>query len=222
MPELTAVHFALLGVTLIVGAILGWIVRSDRCAREKIAVNAGWQKELESRQLEHDRLAEQNKSLMEQISQYQASQKDYSNRARELSESLKEAFSQRDQLQRQIKDIRGNLEVAIAQRDKFHSSLQSQQSGDQAALKEKDDKIFQLSRELTSWQNRVPPLVERFKAKDQEAADLAEELDKSQQRDRQAGRTHELRPDTDRAPGCRGFARRGQRLERAPRHDCNA
>lgn len=178
MPELTAVHFGLLGVTLVVGAIIGWFVRSDRCAREKIAVNAGWQKELESRQYEHDRLAEQNKSLMEQISQYQASQKDYSNRAQELSESLKEAFAQRDQLQRQIKDIRGNLEVAIAQRDKFQSSLQRQQS-DRAALKEKDDKIFQLSRELTSWQSRVPPLVERFKAKDQEARELAEELEQA-------------------------------------------
>ena len=180
MPELTAVHIGLLAAMLIVGAILGWIFRSDRCAKEKIAVNAGWQKEVQSQQGEHDRMAQQNKSLMEQISQYQASQKDYSNRARELSESLKEAFAQRDQLQRQIKDIRGNLEVAIAQRDRFHSSLKNRESGDQAAaLKEKDDKIFRLSRELTSWQSRVPPLVERFQAKNQEARDLAEELDQA-------------------------------------------
>ena len=180
MPELTAVHFGLLAVMLIVGAVLGWFFRSDRCAKEKIAVNAGWQKERESQQGEHDRLAEQNKSLMEQISQYQASQKDYSNRARELAEALKEAFAQRDQLQRQIKDIRGNLEVAIAQRDRFHNSLQSQHSGNQAAaLKDKDDKIFRLSRELTSWQSRVPPLVERFQAKNHEVQELTEELEQA-------------------------------------------
>ena len=190
MPELNAVHIGLLAMMLIVSAILGWFVRSDRCAKEKLAVNAGWQKELESRQGEHDRLAEQNKSLMEQISQYQASQKDYSNRARELSESLKDAFAQRDQLQRQVNDIRGNLEVAIAQRDQFHSSLRKYQSEDHtAALKKKDDKIFRLSRELTSWQSRVPPLVERFQARNREAEELAQELEQAR---REIARLEEL------------------------------
>jgi len=183
MPELTAVHFGLLTAMLVIGAVLGWIFRSDRCAKEKIAVNAGWQKELEYKQTEHDRLAGQNKSLMEQINQFQSSQKDYSNRARELSESLKESFSQRDQLQRQIKDIRGSLDVAIAQRDRVQDSLQRQQSSSQAAsIKDKDDKIFRLSRELTSWQIRVPPLVERFQSQSQKAQELTEELEKANAR----------------------------------------
>jgi predicted flap endonuclease-1-like 5' DNA nuclease/uncharacterized coiled-coil DUF342 family protein len=183
MPELTVVHFGLLALMLVVGIIGGWILRADRCAKEKIAVSASWQDQLESQQSEHSRLAEQNKSLMEQISQYQASQKDYSNRAKELSDSLKEAFARRDALQRQIKDLRGNLEVAVAQRDRLKANLQSQSVQDQpSALKDKDDKIFRLSRELTTWQSRVPPLVERFQERDKQARELEEELDLVQTR----------------------------------------
>ncbi|MDG2377106.1 MAG: hypothetical protein P8M18_12240, partial [Woeseiaceae bacterium] len=50
------------------------------------------------------------------------------------------------------------------------------------ALKEKDNKIFNLSRELASWQSRVPPLVERFQEKSREAAELEAELEKTQAR----------------------------------------
>ena len=182
MPELTVMHVGLLALMLIGGAIMGWIFRADRCAKEKIAVNASWQEQLESQQSEHNRLAEQNKSLMEQISQYQASHKDYNNRAKELSESLKEAFARRDELQRQLKDLRGNLDVAIAQRDRLRSELRGNPQAQAAALKEKDDKIFKLSRELTSWQSRVPPLVERFQERDREARSLAEELQKTRVR----------------------------------------
>ena len=182
MPELTVIHFGLLALMLVIGAIIGWIFRSDRCAREKIAVNASWQDQLESQQSEHNRLAEQNKSLMEQISQYQAAQKDYANRARELSETLKGAFARRDELQRELKDARGNLEVAIAQRNRLRDSQQKNPAAQEATLKEKDDKIFKLSRELTSWQSRVPPLVERFQEKSREAAELQDELDKVEAR----------------------------------------
>lgn len=182
MPELTVIHIGLLALMLMIGAIIGWMIRSDRCAKEKIAVNASWQDQLESQQAEHSRLAEQNKSLMEQISQYQASQKDYTNRAKDLSESLKEAFAKRDEFQRQLKDLRGNLEVAIAQRDRLRNNQQKNPEAQAAALKEKDDKIFNLSRELTSWQSRVPPLVERFQEKSKEAVELEAELEKAQER----------------------------------------
>ncbi len=181
MPELTVIHIGLMALMLAIGVGVGWYVRADRCAKEKIAVSASWQDQLESQQSEHSRLAEQNKSLMEQISQYQASQKDYSNRAKELSESLKEAFSRRDALQRQLKDMRGKAEVAVAQRNQAREELQRNPEG-QDAIKEKDDKIFQLSRELTSWQSRVPPLVERFQKKNKEALLLEEELGRVQTR----------------------------------------
>ena len=182
---MTAIHFGLLAGMLVIGVVLGWIFRGDRCAKEKIAVNASWQDQLESQQSEHERLAEQNKSLMEQISQYQASHKDSVNRAKELSDSLKETFARRDELQRQIKDIRSNLEVAVAQRDRLKSDMDSrsiQDAGSATGMREKDDKIFRLSRELTSWQSRVPPLVEKFQERDKQARELEAELDKAHAR----------------------------------------
>lgn len=179
MPELTVTHFGLMVGILVVGLILGWIFRGDRCAKEKMAVNASWQEQIESQQSEHNRLAEQNTSLMDQISQYQASHKDSANRARELSDSLKDAFARRDELQSKLKDMRGSLDVAVAQRDKLRSELDTsnaRQSNASAQLKDKDDKIFRLSRELTTWQNRVPPLVEKFQERDQLANELEAQL----------------------------------------------
>lgn len=185
MPEIAPIEIGMLAGMLIIGVALGWIFRSGRCAKEKIAVNAGWQEQLETQRGEHDRLAEQNKSLMEQISQYQASIKDSNLRAKELSDSLKEAFERSDALQRQLKEFRGSLEVAIAQRDKLQASVAIREERDGAAataIREKDEKIFGLSRELTAWQSRVPPLVERFRTRDLEAQQLEVELQQARER----------------------------------------
>ena len=179
MPEFTAVTVALLALVLVVGIVLGWVLRGDRSAKEKIAINAGWQQQIESQQSEHDRLAKQNKSLMEQISQYQASIKDSTLRAKELSDSLKETFQRRDDLQRQLKEARGNLDVAIAERDRLQGDLRNKLARDNAtdqALQQKDAKIQRLTGELANWQSRVPPLVDRYRVRDEEARELENEL----------------------------------------------
>lgn len=185
MPELTTIHLGLLAAMIVVGIVLGWIIRGGRCAREKTAVNVGWQAQIDAQQSENDRLAGQNKSLMEQISQYQASIKDSNMRAKELSDSLKEAFERRDELQRQLKEIRGNLEVAVAQRDRLQTDVRSRDlrgEATESALKEKDEKIFRLRRELSSWQQRVPPLVDRFRERDRDARALEEQLQAANER----------------------------------------
>lgn len=185
MPELTAIEFGLLGIVLVLGLVLGWILRGNRSGQEKIAINAGWQEQIAAQRSEHDRLAVQNKSLMEQISENQASHKDSKMRAQELSTSLKETFERRDELQRQIKDVRGNLENVIVERDRLQSDFAKRSTTNEPSsnsLKEKDDKIFYLSRELQSWQDRVPPLVERFRIRDLEAQELEAELQKATQR----------------------------------------
>jgi len=184
MPEIAPIEIGMLAGMLILGVALGWIFRAVRCAKEKIAVNAGWQEQLETQRGEQDRLEEQNKSLMEQISQYQASIKDSNLRAKELADSLKEAFERSDALQRQVKEYRGSLEVAAAQRDKLQASVATREVRDGAsatAIREKDEKIFGLSRELTAWQNRVPPLVERFRTRDLEAKELEVELQQARE-----------------------------------------
>jgi len=179
MPEITVTHIALLAGALIIGVILGWIVRGNRTIGEKTAINAGWQEQLEAQRSEHGRLMEQNKSLMDQNSQFQASNKDAKMRASELSGALKETFERRDELQRQIKDIRGNLEVAVTQRDRLQSDIANRVSkadSESASVKDRDDKIFNLSRELDNWQDRLPPLIERYQKRNAEAEALEKEL----------------------------------------------
>ena len=171
MPEFSVIHIGILTGLTVLGVIAGWIMRGSRCNQEKEAVNAGWQEQIEAQRSEHQRLAEQNKSLMQQVSQYQASGKDASNRARELSDALKEAFERRDELQREIKEVRSSLESAVSERDRLQSGATSE-----AVLKDKDDKIFKLSRELENWQERLPPLIERFRARNEEAESLEAEL----------------------------------------------
>jgi len=181
MPELTVIHIGLLAASMLVGIVVGWIFRGNRSTGEKSAINAGWQEQLAAQRGEHERLLEQNKSLMEQNSQYQASNKDAKMRASELSGALKEAFERRDELQRQIKEIRGNLEVAINERDQLQSRASSE-AKIEAAIKERDDKIIKLNRELENWQDRLPPLIERFRKRNEDAEHLEQELADARER----------------------------------------
>jgi len=179
MPELTVTHIALLVAALIVGIIVGWLFRGKKSNREKTAINLGWQEQLEAQRQEHERLVDQNKSLMDQNSQYQASNKDSKMRASELSDALKEAFERRDELQRQIKDIRNNLEATVEERDQLQNEMENLGDGGENAadlLHDRDEMIARLSKELEGWQERVPPLVERFRVRNEEAKQLEQDL----------------------------------------------
>ena len=98
MPDIEIIHIVLLVIAAIVAAVAGWMLRGNRAKQEKAAVSSGWQEQIEAQRKEADRLLEQNKSLMDQISQYQASNADARNRAKELSSALQEAFERRDEL----------------------------------------------------------------------------------------------------------------------------
>jgi predicted flap endonuclease-1-like 5' DNA nuclease len=185
VPEITATHIAILVVALIIGTIIGWVGRSNRAISEKSAINDGWQEQLAAQNNEHERLLDQNKSLMEQNSQYQASNKDAKMRASELSDALKEAFERRDELQRQLKDIRSNLESSVAARDQLQNDMQSRDSENDdvsVALQEKDERIEKLGRELENWQDRLPPLIEKFRQRNAEAEELEKELAAARER----------------------------------------
>ena len=181
MPPLTVTFIALLVVAAVVGAVAAWIMRGKRAAQEKAAVNQQWQNQVDAQRREHGRLLDQNKSLMEQVSQYQAQHADAKNRAKELSLAVQEAFQRRDQLQREIKDIRGNLETALSERDRLASSAEAR-SGTEALLREKDERIDKLAKELASWRDRLPPLIERFRVRNEEAQRLEEELAEARER----------------------------------------
>jgi len=174
MPEITVTHIIVIAGALIVGIILGWIVRGSRSAGEKTAINEGWQEQIEAQRGEHERLLEQNKSLMDQNSQYQASNKDAKMRASELSDALKEAFERRDELQRKMKDVRSNLESAVSERDQLRNSTAAEDLS--AELEDKDARIEKLNSELTNWQDRLPPLIERYQQRNAEAEALEVQL----------------------------------------------
>jgi predicted flap endonuclease-1-like 5' DNA nuclease len=185
MPEITVVHITLLTLAVGVGVVAGWVLRGNRCAEEKIAVNSGWQEQLEAQRTEHARLLDQNQSLMEQVNQNQASGKDATNRAKELSGALKEAFERRDELQREIKDVRNTLESAVGERDKLQANMESLSASDDsqgAALQAKDEKITRLTRDLEGWRDRLPPLIERFRVRNEEAEQLEADLAKARDR----------------------------------------
>jgi predicted flap endonuclease-1-like 5' DNA nuclease len=181
MPELNVVHVAIIAVMTVIGAIVGWVLRGNRSQEEKAAVSAGWQEQINAQRTEHDRLTDQNKALMEQISQYQASNIDAKNRARELSEAVQEAYTRRDELQREIKDIRGNLEVAMTERDQLQSDMNSKQD-ETASAQRKDARINKLQLELDNWQSRLPPLIERFRQKNADAEQLQADLTAAEER----------------------------------------
>jgi predicted flap endonuclease-1-like 5' DNA nuclease len=181
MPEITVIHIALLAVMLVAGIVVGWFTRASRCAKEKSAINVGWHEQLSTQRSEHDRLGDQNKSLMEQVNQYKASNTDAKLRAKELSDALKKAVERRDELQRRIKDIRGDLESAAAQRDQLQTDMQAHTDGSET-IKERDEQIINLSGALKGWQDRLPPLIERFQVRNAEAIQLEVDLAEARER----------------------------------------
>ncbi len=199
MADVNILHIVLLTLATLVGLALGWLVRGSRAVQEHEAIHSAWEDRLESQRIEHRRLTEQHRALLEQASHHEATHADASNQARELAAALKEAFQRRDQLERQIREIRGNLEAALAERRKPESSVRERSASDSqlvTALKERDEKIFRLSRELDSWQDRLPPLLTRFRDRDDDAKRLEAALDRANERileletGRGAGQTH--------------------------------
>jgi predicted flap endonuclease-1-like 5' DNA nuclease len=181
MPDLSATHIVLLAVLTAVGAVAGWILRGRQAENEKAAVSAGWQEQIDAQRKESKRLLDQNKGLMEQVSQFQAQHTDAKNRAKELSLAVQEAFARRDDLQREIKDVRSSLETVLSERDQLASDMQTRDANADL-LREKDERIEKLTRELENWQNRLPPLIDRYRVRNEEAERAEAELEEARAR----------------------------------------
>ncbi len=180
MPEFTSVHLLMLAALFVAGLALAFWLTRNRSVREKRALSAAWHEQLEARQADNDRLLEQNKKLMQQVSTYRATSNDSSNRTRELSASLRDVLAGREELQRQLRQARENLGLVAGQRDALQQeieALQAHRAAQEKVLREKGEKILRLSRQLQSWRSRLAPLVERFRERDARAAALQDELD---------------------------------------------
>lgn len=179
MPAVTTLHILIATASVIAGLVVGWLFRGKRGRREKAVINAGWQEQLEAQRTEHARLLDQNKGLMDQVSQFRASSADASKRTAGLAAALQEAQQRRDELQRENKGVRSELAVLAEKKRQLEQEIRSLSVTDSSlhtALAEKDDKIFKLSREIDSWQKRLPPLIEKFRERNADAERLEQEL----------------------------------------------
>ena len=147
MPELTVFHIVLLAALAVVGAIAGWLLRGSRAAAEKEAMKTMWQDEADRQRKEGRRLADQNKTLMEQVSEHQVHRGKLQQEVEELSGTVHEAESRCDGLQRQIdaREVRSDT----------------------------------LANELKKWQERLPPLIERYRIRNEEAEQYQAALDEA-------------------------------------------
>jgi predicted flap endonuclease-1-like 5' DNA nuclease len=175
VPQSSVLQIILLVFGLLAGGTAGWMLRSLRVGKERNAINTAWQEKSSELEQEVQRLLEQNTYLMEQNNRYRTDSSAAKKRARELAESVQEANLARKKLRRKIKGIRGDLENVVAQRDELKHT-KAVKADSPSAARDKDHKIFRLSRELESWQSRLPPLIERYRQRSDEAQRLKSEL----------------------------------------------
>ena len=179
MPAVTTLHILIATASVIAGLVVGWLIRGKRSRREKAFINAGWQEQLEAQRTEHARLLDQNKGLMDQVSQLRASGADAAKRTVGLAGTLQEAQQRRDELQRENKDMRSELSLLAEKKRQLEQDIRNLSVTDNSlhtAIAEKDEKIFKLSREIESWQKRLPPLIEKFRERNADAERLEQEL----------------------------------------------
>ena len=179
MPTLSAGAVALALAALVAGVLVGWLLRGLRTAREKAALSAGWQHQLDAQQTENDRIAAQNTSLMEQVSQFQATTGDLRKRAEALAKEARGAAEARGELERALREARANLDSAVRQRDRLRASMAGEAQRAEAftsQLRSRDERIARLRTELGRWQERVPPLLARYRERDEEARTLERDL----------------------------------------------
>ncbi len=185
MPGVDPASILIGGVCLIAGALVGWAAGQRRSKAEVATINESWQAQLDTRSREEERLVEQNKGLMEQVNQLQDASREASNRSRDFSESLKEALERRNELREQISNIRSNLESVIGEKQRLSQDLsltRTTEANATAALAEKDAQIRKLKSALQNWHARLPPLVERFRERDEAAQRLEIDLAEAEER----------------------------------------
>ncbi len=169
---------AAIGVALcsaLLAAAVTWLLRGRRYQREKAALNSGWQRQIDAQRTEQQRSAERNDKLKVKLNEVQAAARMQKQRLQSLDDELRAAKGRRDELQRDIQQIRNNLEDALRQRaTEVTANIAAVADPEaDAVLAEKDRKIRRLKRELQRWQERVPPLVQRYRERDAAANELA-------------------------------------------------
>lgn len=160
---------AMLAIAAVLGALLGWLARGDRAAREKLAINAEW----------HERAETLEARLAESAERAQTLERALASLRDRLRLQRASAGAERQRLERAAAELVARLEAGNLKRDRLRRELERlivRSRHTAAVARDKDEKICALGRELEHWRRRLPPLVERFRSKDLEVTAVREAL----------------------------------------------
>lgn len=165
VPEFNAIEWLTIAILLLLAAALGWWLRARRENAKLIARDREWREQLDALQRSEKRTNAQRKELAAEIAELRTAKAPATLKSEtdpsplDLETRLAESFRRRD-------DLTTQLQKLIAK---------SRDLGNKS--REKDEKIFALSRELESWQQRLPPLLERYRDKDLQNTVILEQLE---------------------------------------------
>lgn len=158
MPEFSLALISEIGLGLLAGLVLGWLLRTGRASREKHMVNAGWQEQLNVQYDEIERLREQNAQLLEQVQQHRQAHKD-------LTDRLEKASAGEDSAQTRLLDANKSNEALHARLGTLSKALETA---------EQDAK--EQANELLTWQSRIAPLISKYRERVAQVHHLEQEL----------------------------------------------
>ncbi|MEJ2601924.1 MAG: hypothetical protein P8172_01290 [Gammaproteobacteria bacterium] len=184
-----AVFIGLGLLAALLGGAIGWLAHFGRCRRQRLGLAAYWQEKLEVEELARARLEKQVGKLTTRVDAARRAERDALRRLARTEEEMTEAARGADHAGAELTDCHMALASTNRKRDELHQQLQKLLEHSRelmATSKAKDEKIFALSRELESWKERVPPLVQRYRDKAMEASEALQALET------QTERTHQL------------------------------
>ncbi len=164
---LTPVAIILALLALVAGVAGGWLLRARRARDEKLAITETWREQVDMRDTESKRLSEQNQSLMAQVQEMKAG-------ADQQTEALREARSANEALGERFEKLQQSHNRLTIRNQELESSTGG--APDQSA------RVEWLEGELGKWQERLPPLIEKFREKNAEADRLQRRLDEAEHR----------------------------------------
>ncbi len=217
-PPIMITGLALLAA--LVGGLLGWYLHAERHRRQRLTTAATWQEKLQLEELAKERMGKQIRSLDGRLDAARRAHREARQQLARTEQKLAGASATADQATAALIDCRAALAATNRKRDELHAQLQrllTRSREIMTASRAKDEKIFTLSRELESWQERLPPLVYRFREKAREATAARRALDFERDRARELEDTLRTRalPLTDPPAGADGSDNGGSEIDRA-------
>ncbi|HKL62373.1 MAG TPA: hypothetical protein VJ883_03335 [Woeseiaceae bacterium] len=188
MPGPSLLIIGLVLLAALAGGLAGWYLHAERHRRQRLIAAATRQEKLEAEELAGERLRRQIHSLAERLDAAREADRDARRRLAGTERELRGAAASAEQASSALAHCRAALAETNRRRDELHGQLQRLLARSRelmAGSRAKDEKIFRLSRELDSWQERLPPLVYRFREKAREATAAHRALDVERARARE-------------------------------------